>query len=425
MIAQTSAVHLRSAANFPLLQALLLACCIPLIPQSASAEDLMSKVGQLLQQSEDMRNSSRFVEGLEAANSALSMSRELDKPELLIEAHYQCALHQYHLQQFNRARSHLEIGLTLARLHSIDHLEADLLAAFGVVEWKSGQLHDATQWLQRALDIRQQRSDWVSMASISNNLGIIQLALNNHLLAIEHFQTGLEWSDQAPENLRIRGSLLSNLAETLIKMNRPDDAEPHLVASMEIENKLNDPYNTAFTYFNFGELRAAQHRNEEALAYYLKALEIQQQLGKTWACSLTRLRIGEKFYATDAVERALPHLETGLAEAKQLNARTLLRDYAVLLQQIHFSLGNLQQSDFYRQLHVWLEDEINSTNATTPPAVPNNSSTEQADTTTIHPALRTATVSVLMVLMLLLLFENLRLRKLFKQSAAGDNSSTH
>jgi tetratricopeptide (TPR) repeat protein len=425
MMARNPAVSPRSTMGTSVLQSLLFACCIALVSPVATAEDPHSEISRLLQQSEDLRNSSKFVEGLEAANAALALSRELDNPELLIEAHYQCALHQYHLEHFNRARSHLEIGLTMARLHGIEHLEADLLAASGVVEWKSGQLHDATRWLQSALDIRQQRGDWASMASISNNLGIIQFSLNNHLLAIEHFQTGLEWSDLAPENLRIRGSLLSNLAETLIQLNRPDEAEPHLVASMEIESKLNDPYNTAFTLFNFGELRAAQNRNEEALDYYLKALEIQQQLGKTWACSLTRLRIGEKFYASDASERALPHLEKGLAEAKQLNARTLLRDYAALLQQIHFSMGNLQQSDFYRQLHIWLEDEINSTTAIIPPPAPGKHATDQVDTASIHPALRTATVSVLMVLILLLLFENLRLRRLFKQSAAGDHPAKH
>lgn len=337
-------------------------CLWVLLAQMTFATEPL-QIAQWLEQSESLRLTGHYADAAESAQLALTSARSLRQQPLEAEAHYQRGLSLYHQELFPDARSHFEVGLTLSRLNDLDALEADFLAACGVIDWKTGRLQDAISHLRNALKIRKALQDWTSMASVANNLGIIQYSLKNHLEAVHYFRTGLEWQARGRESPRMVSSLSSNLAEALIHLGELEEAEPLLYQSMQLEEELGDPYNMAFTLFNFGELRSRQKRPEEAMDYYQQALNIQQELGIQLATSLTRLRIGEKLFDLGDIDQAVEVLELGYLEAKEHNARTLLRDHAELLAKAHSREGSLSMSEFYAQLQRWLENEIN------PPAV--------------------------------------------------------
>lgn len=374
------------------------------------------EIAQWLEETAHLRSQGDYPAAKQLMQRALDAARRLNDFALVAEAHYQAAIIFHLSDDFARARSHAEVGLTIARLNQLESLEADIVAVAGLIEWKTGNLQEALRLLRRTLDIQKEKQAWGGMASTANNLGIIQISLQNFEEAIAYFQQGLEWNqhDFRPRN---QASLLSNMAEALIAMDRLDEAETYLEASFELERTFHDPHNEALTYFLMGELRAKQMRTDEAMAYYQRALQMQETMGKSWGSALTRLRIGKKLNATGDYAAAADILRLGLWEAKSINARSLLRDYAAILAEVHLAQDELHFSDFYRTLHQWLSEEIqprqtgtddnsNATNAT-----PEQADAVQMGTTLQSDYLRYATVGILVLIVCMLLFENIRLRK--------------
>lgn len=390
-----------------------------LAQETGSPADPAADIRESLQSVEAMRKAADYEEGLGLAKEALHRAEALGNDDLVTEALYQISLIYYFMESFEEARAYMEIGLTHARLHGLTALEADLLNAQGVLEWKQGNLYEASAKLRAALDIRRQQEQWVAMASIANNLGIISYSLQKYAKAVEHYKQGLEWLGEN-ENDRMRASLLSNLGESLIPLGNFREAETYLMQSLEIEKQKNEPHGLAYTYFNLGELRSGQGDPAKAIELYHKALDIQTEIGNDWSAALTRLKLAREHMKSGDVERALEKLMPGYETAKQMNALTLLRDYAVEFSSIYKSAGKTGLSRYYNDLAEWFADRAQNgdpqpaeTRAEEPP--PQLPDVTGPPATSEMSTIRMATLGLLIILIFILVIENMRLRKLMQK----------
>ena len=373
-------------------------------------------VPQLLQRAIDLRNSGSYAEGLDVAHAALQKAEEEEDVVLGTEAHYEIAILHYYLEEYSEARAHLEIGLTLARQNSLLKQEGDLLSAQGVFEWKVGNLTLASRLLQEALAIQTRENDRISMASTSNNLGLIAYSLKNFEEAANHYRQALEWLGEL-DNARMRASLYSNLGEALIHLDRLGEAEKYLYLSLAIEESLNDPYSIAYTHFNLGELRAREGQADKAISRYEKALELQISIGNRWAASLTRLRMGEEFLRQSDTEAALGVLLPGYEAIKALNALSMLRDYTEVLSRTYAIRMEKGRSRYYEDLHAWFSRRLNESGTAedglTEPSRAQHSREARGEDASFAGT-RLAIITILGVLIILLMVENMRLRKRMK-----------
>jgi tetratricopeptide (TPR) repeat protein len=374
---------------------------------------------------EELRKQGEYQESLQLANTTLRQAESLEDDALITEALYQLSLVHYFLESFEDARAYMDIGLTHARLYGFQNLEADLLNAQGVLEWKQGNLFEATAKLENALQLRQGLQQWVSMASIANNLGIIAYSQHRYDKAVEHYRQGLEWLGTRA-NDRMRASLYSNLAESLIPLGQYAEAERLLVDSLAIEENANEPLGLAYTYFNLGELRSAQGDPEAAITLYRHALEIQLSMDSNWSAALTRLRMAREFLAGGDTAAALAELEPGYTAVKRINALTLLRDYTSLLADIHEAKGDAELARYYRELRDWHSSRIESADQTGSPTgafrptsrLPGAPATDERNLSLV----RIAILSLLLVLVAFLLVENIRLRRQSNKAGASGES---
>ena len=367
-----------------------------------------------LLQVEQLRNQAKYEEGLALAQESLQLAESLDAEELVAEALFQISLMYYFLETHEEARAYMEIGLTHSRLNQLTSLEADILNAQGVLEWKQGNLLEATAKLESALAIRQQQNQTTSMASIANNLGIIAYSLQRYEEAVDFYRQGIDWlGDKA--NDRMRSSLYSNLAESLIPLGAYDEAESYLLKSLAIEEASGEPYSLAYTYYNLGELQSSKGDSEAAMGLFQKALEMQLTIGNEWSASLTRLNIAREYMKGGDPVRALEQLDQGYPAAQKLNAMTLLRDYAGEFARIYRTTGQEGLSRHYGELQQWFasrveEDKslnisINFTQSTPLPIVSPHPTGQDLS------VVRIAALSLLTGLIIILVFENLRLRR--------------
>jgi tetratricopeptide (TPR) repeat protein len=295
-------------------------------------------------------------------------------------------------------------------------LEADFLSAEGVLDWKLGNLALAMPKLEAALEIQTEAREWVTMASISNNLGIIAYSLKDYGKAADHYRQGLDWLE-THENDRLRASLYSNLAEVLIPVGELDEAEKYLSLALVIEEQSQEPRSLAYTYFNLGELKAGRGQSEEAILLYKKALALQIQVEDEWAAALTRLKHATELWKLGKMKNALEELEEGYATAQSLYALSLLRDYCSTMAGIHSELGNSGLQSYYSDLEtnfsrrVQLEESPESAQAPLASTIDAGGISQEK---ALFSPLQAATVVLLCLLITTLAMEIARLRKRMK-----------
>ena len=391
----------------------------PLIAGEAATPSTMKEDPALFEkisQAEELRNLGNYDRALELANLALAEAEGLNQPELAVEALYQQALTHYFLNNFDEARAAMEIGRSKARQLGLEILEADFINAEGVLEWKLGHLSLAIPKLEAALEIQRRNNAWVSMASISNNLGIICFSRKDFEAAANYYRQGLAWLD-THENDRLEASLNSNLAEVLIPMGELDIAEECLHKALALELPLKDPHNIAYTYYNMGELNSMRGDSNAAIALFKKALELQLSINDNWAIALTKLKCGSEYWTIHDTERALEELDSGYAIAKEVNALSLLCDYTAVLSDIHSTLGRNELADFYSSLNKSLEQRFRA--GKEGGIINSEEDIYQQDTALaqIQPDagsyswVQAATILLLCLLIATLVIENTRLRK--------------
>jgi tetratricopeptide (TPR) repeat protein len=412
-------LHRLPLSRYPLF---LTALLMGMIGSGVSAQDPVPEAEAILTQlteAESKRQQGDYAVALSLARESLRQAEALGNDPLITEALYQISLAAYFLEDFEEARAYLEIGLTHARLHGLESLEADLLNAQGVLEWKQGNLREATAKLEKALALKLALDQWASLSSIANNLGIIAYSLKDYSRAVSHYEKGLEWLEDR-KNDRMRSSLLSNLAESLIPLGQYARAEAYLMESQDLVEAVNEPHDLAYNFLNLGELRSAQQRPEEAISLFRKAMNIQLSLGNEWAAALTRLKLSEEFLRQDNFGKAAEVLKPGYESVKRLNALTLLRDYAQQFARVYETGGEKGLARYYTDLREWFTTRIGSPAsvpiASAQPAPPVDEPVRQA-----APGMqngfspqRIAALGLLLLLVLILLLENIRLRRLMR-----------
>lgn len=366
-----------------------------------------------LEKVEELRGQGLYDQGLELAEKLHDAAARLENVELELEARYQIGLLHYFKLDFAAARTSLKIGLTRAGLEGYNRLKADFLTAEGVIDWKQGNLTIATEKLAEALEMHRANGQLQSMISTTNNLGIIAYSQKDYLGAAGYYRLGLEWLEDT-KNDRLKASLTSNLAESLIPLNQLEEAEALLHESLAIEKELGEPQGLAYTYLNFGELRSKQERHEEAISYYNQALRIQSEIGDDWGSCLTQLRRAKEFAKTGNTEEALGVLNAGMTKAKSLNALTIIADYAHELQDLHRAQGNDGLATYYHDLGDWTRERMQEeSELEVAESSPEDQATDETTELTAAgiPVMQTVTLLVLAGLIVILLLENMRLRK--------------
>lgn len=379
-----------------------------------AANTSSTNFAELVTEIEYLRKKGLYPEAISKARQCLALAEDQDAPHWITESLYQIALLFYLQDDYEESVAYLEIALSTVRVEGDVDKEADLLNLQGNLYWKLGQFERASSTLEQALSLFRSIGRTVSMASAANNIGNVRASSNQHLKALESFQQGLEWVNQLPpaEGLRMRASLLSNIGESLVALGRFDEAEPYLLSSLEVERELNEPRDLAFSYTSLGNLYAAIGDPMRSRAYHENALEIQLKLEDQWASTITRLRLAEALLANSQPDLALGVLTEGFDAAKALRSDSMLQEYTNLLRIAHSTTGNDAVAAYYADLSGWFGKRHEARNGAVTTALPSSEAPSATSPTTNAALIRWATISILLIVIVLLFVENGRLRRL-------------
>lgn len=149
--------------------------------------------------------------------------------------------------------------------------------------------------------------DSMLYASLLNNMSLLFQEMGDYESAADCLERALGISLLYPECRIEQATTYANLATTLIKLDRLDEAEDHLLKAFGLFEKDEEPdYHYSAALSAMAEIRYLRKDYDESIRYYEKALEeIEKCVGKSKAYEITK-----------------QNMEIVIAEAQGLSADT-------------------------------------------------------------------------------------------------------
>ncbi|MCR5300862.1 MAG: DUF4125 family protein [Lachnospiraceae bacterium] len=156
--------------------------------------------------------------------------------------------------------------------------------------------------------------DSMLYASLLNNMALLFQEMNDHESAADCLERALGIARSHSDSRIEEASTCANLAATLIKLDRLDEAEEHLTRAFELFEKDEVPdYHYSAALSAMGEIKFIKKEYGKSVEYYEKALnEIERCVGKSHAYEITKQNM-------EAAKQMLEQLPAGDSEKESIN----------------------------------------------------------------------------------------------------------
>ena len=208
----------------------------------------------------------------------------------------------------------------------------------------------AESFLQQGIDLAQAEQDFVVLAQGYHYLGICY-AWQGKPESIEMLHQALDIVRSRTKQPAQEASIQNTLAETLVRLNRWQDAEAAFHASAEIKERLGDTAGLAMTYGGLGRLYFRQWRFDLAVEHLQKDIDILAEefdANVAWIQQWTNW-IAEARRLQGRLDQAERRLAEALALAERipdLTVREQSRGYThMLLSRLALDRGDLDTAE--------------------------------------------------------------------------------
>lgn len=212
--------------------------------------------------------------------------------------------------------------------------------------WK-GQNDQATAYFEQSLALRQEHGNKYEIAISLQNIGLVCLTKGDLESGLEYHQQALKTFQEVGNKFRL-GWCLANIGEIYEARGDLERAMDYnqqgLVARRELGNKsqiAQSLNNVGGIYFRKGALT-------EAMASYQESHALSEEVADTspgarWAFA----NMGLIYWYNGELDRALEHLEPGLADLERTGQETFIALASLDLIQIHLDKGSVEQAQDY------------------------------------------------------------------------------
>lgn len=220
-----------------------------------------------------------FDRAIDRALESLSLFEELG-----IETQGIAAANAAGLAYLNKGDYARAIDIFLSNLQRAERLNNRTLICqiyknIGRAQWCLGNNAEAIDFTRRGLALATAMSDRRVAITAYMNLGNMYASIDELVLALEHYMSGLELVEQNHfDSLNTRSQLLMNIGGVFLRMGDFDSAPEYYLRSLEIQTQLDRPVELARLYSNIGLLYKERREYTTAHSYLLHALDIYEKL---------------------------------------------------------------------------------------------------------------------------------------------------
>ena len=311
---------------------------------------------------------------LEHLNRSASLYESLDDAPGKAQVDYYLGVLYQQQKEWQRAIACFERYLEVSRRAGFEEGRASVYIELGNLHRLQRRWERAEQLLKEGISLAQRDRDYAVLAQGYHYLGVLY-SWQGRAEAVDVLQRALDIVHTRTKQPAQEARIQNTLAETLVRMNRWDEAEAAFHASAAIKERLGDKAGLAMTYGGLGRLYLRRWLFDKAAEYLGKDIEILSEefaANVAWIQQLTNT-LGEVYRRQGDLERASECLDRALELAERIpdpQVRERSRGYTHMLRaNLALDRGDLEaaERECERALKLlggtWAAGEVHRTSA--------------------------------------------------------------
>jgi diguanylate cyclase (GGDEF)-like protein len=222
---------------------------------------------------------------------------------------------------------------------------------------KQGDFSRALELLHKSLTIKEELNDAIGIAYCLNNLQSIYERIEEYDTALEYLERSLTLIQKTGSERHL-AKRYHNIGTIYYRKGDCDKALEYLEKSYEMNKKFNNKSSMASNLNSFGEIYRKQHRIDDALKAYRQSLALYEQLEDKFGISCELRNLGILFKETGDARQAIDYCNRALKLAREIGDANTERMLYGLLSQLFEMLEDYREALDYQKRFKQTNDRI-------------------------------------------------------------------
>lgn len=298
---------------------------------------------------------------IEIAQEALELSKTIQYDIGIYESHFRIARSKMSTGNNEEAIEHLNFCYSVANSINDTVRVARAANSFGIAYYNLGVTSKSLDHLLEALEISKVNNYIDIECRVYNNICSILTELGDYETAIEYLYTLLNKSSQGDQILFPKCIVYRNLAHTLHRMNRMDEAENFAHLALE-ESILHENFQILCeSYYILGEIKISENKPEDAKGFLLKALALAEETSNHYYLVQIRIDLSKLYCSCKNYEEAYNTILEAYNFIIKLDYPVLKRNAALAMAEICQYTNNnamlIEALTTYKDITIMLEEQ--------------------------------------------------------------------
>lgn len=294
------------------------------------------------------------------ANTALSLSREINNSELIGKS-------LNHLSLFYMIQGEYKRSISMAE-EAIKHFEelhddkgiADARYSIAGNYYKTDNYHLGLIYLINCLTTYRKYNDYHNQARTQKSLGTIYEYFGDQKNAIKSYEGAIEAARQA-KDINLESNAYNPLSGIYLKLGKTKDALELIERSIAMKNKTGDIRGLAFALYGLGKVHISTGQFDLAEEDLQECISIHQQVGEKLGLGMAYHRLADLYMRMDRLKEARRLLEQTLDFSDAYNIVIIKFKCDHLLYQLHKRQGNTVMALEYLERYLSQKEAVINT----------------------------------------------------------------
>ena len=227
----------------------------------------------------------------------------------------------------------------------------------GVLNRKIGKYDISIEYIIEALNAYELISDSLGIAQCLNNLGVTYQYTGEYKTSIEYFEKSKQIKILLKDTIGIANCNI-NIGIAFMNIEKYDKAPEYFSEALALYQSKNSLKGIAQTYQNLGVAYEKLKNPEKSMQYYLSALDIYKRMGSQENLAVSYNNIGEAYLGKKQYKKAEEFLLNSLTISKEIKYTELSLHTTRVLKNLHAQSGDFKKAyDYFAELKT-LEDSL-------------------------------------------------------------------
>ena len=260
----------------------------------------------------DQGTAASLQEAVKQSETALTLARQINTPDSEILALFSLGTAYSHLGQLRQANEYLNQALQITRSgkNAGTLFESAILLGLGRNSANLGDKQAALNFYNQALKLLRSQGDRSGESTLLNNIGRVYADLGDYRQALDYTNQAVSLAQATGDRSKAARSL-NNIGYIHSALGAYQKALDYYAQSLPMFRELKEPFNEATTLNNIGTIYGFLGQRQKALTHFNQALALLQEIGDRSEQATTLSNLGW-IYSDEDSKKAIDYYNRAL-----------------------------------------------------------------------------------------------------------------